>query len=127
MLDKIKKKIKELYHNGLSFFKTYLAHIVFLVFSFQLFLIFNSLPYFNLLSRYYYYVFGILWLFSLLLFKKYITNKFILISAITMFILAIPISIVEFELFNDILGFVAFLLILTYILRQIVLERENLK
>lgn len=127
MFSQTKKKIKDIYILGLGFFKSHLAHIVFLVFSFQLLSVFNTLPYFNLLGKYYYYVFAILWVFSLLLFKTYITNKFILVTGILTFVLAIPASIVEFELVSDILGFVAYLLIFTYILRQIFFDKQNLK
>ena len=127
MLDKIKKKIIELYRSGLNFFKSYLAHIVFLVFTFQLLSFFNTLPYFNIINKYYYYVFAILWVFSNFLFKKYITNKRILISGIGMLILAIPTSLLELEFLNDVLGFAAFLLIFTYVVRQVFSERKLLK
>lgn len=127
MVDKTKKKIKELYIRGLNFFRSYLPHIVFLVFAFQLLSFFNTLPYFNIIDKYYYYVFAILWILSNFLFKKYITNRRILISGISMFILAIPVSIIELEFINDILGFAAFVLIFTYVVRQVFVEREYLR
>lgn len=127
MFDKIKKKIKELYVRALGFFRTYLAHIVFLVFTFQLLSFFNTLPYFNIINKYYYYVFAILWILSNFLFKKYITNKRILITGVNMFIIAVPMAIIEVDFLSDILGFVAFILILTYVLRQVFSERKVLR
>lgn len=127
MLKKIKKKIKKIYISAFNFFRSYLPHIVFLVFTFQLLSSLNTLPYFNIINRYYYYVFAILWVFSNFLFKKYITSRRILISGIFMFILAIPTSIIGMEFINDVLGFAAFILILTYLLREIIIKREYLR
>ncbi len=127
MLEKIQKKLKGFYIIGLNFFKTYLAHIVFLVFTFQLLSFISSLPYFNLIDKYNYYVLAILWIFSNFLFKKYIINRKILIGSMVVFAIAIPITIVELEFLSDILGFVAFILLLTYVLRQIFTDREILR
>ena len=127
MLDKIQKKLKGIYTVVLNFFKTYLAHIVFLVFTLQLLSFVSNLPYFNLINKYYYYVSGILWVFSNLLFKKYITNRKILIGAMVIFAIAMPIAVVELDFLSDILGFVAFLLLFTYVLRQIFEERQSLR
>lgn len=44
-----------------------------------------------------------------------------------MFVLSIPVVIVELDFLSDVLGFVAFLLIFTYVLRQVFSEREILK
>ena len=127
MLGKIQKKIKLIYEYTIKFFRTYLAHIVFLVFTLQLLSYMSSLPYFNLISKYYYYVFGLLWIFSNFLFKKYITNDKILIIGIAMFFLAIPPSIIEFEPVADTLGFVAFIFLFTYVIRKVFAERESLQ
>ena len=127
MVNKIQKKINTLFKNGYGFFKSHLAGIVFLFFIFQLFAFFNTLPYFNLIGHYFYFVFGLLWIVFLLLFKKYIRNIFILIGGVSMFILAIPMALFEIEFLTEMFGFIAFLLIGTYVIRQIFFEREQLK
>lgn len=126
MLGKIQEKIKRFSAYILKFFRVYLAHIVFLVFTLQLLSFVSSLPYFNLISKYYYYVFALLWIFSNFLFKKYITNDKILIIGIAMFFLAIPPSIIEFDDLADTLGFAAFIFLFTYVIRQVFIERKNL-
>lgn len=127
MLDKIQKKIRRFYTQLFNFFKAYLAHIVFLVFTLQLLSFTSNLPYFNLVNKYYYYVFALLWIFSNFLFKRYITNRLILIFGIAMFFLAIPPALIELEFLTDIFGFAAFVLLFTYIARQIFVERKNLR
>lgn len=109
------------------FFENYLPHIVFLVFTFQVLLLIGALPYFNILRNYYYFAFGILWILANILFKKYITNRKILILGIMMFVIAIPAVLINLESAADSIGFVAFLLLLTYVLRQLFIERRDLQ
>jgi hypothetical protein len=127
MLDKIKKKIITIYKQVLNFFRTYLAQIVFVVFILQLLAYFHTLPYINLIAKYYYYVAAVIWILINVLFKIHITNKKILIVGLAMFVLGIPASLFDIEFINDNLGFVAFLFIFTYIIRQFFLERKSLK
>lgn len=109
------------------FFKQNLPYIVFLVFTYQLLVAIGSLPYFNLITKYYYYVFGFLWILSNFLFKQYITNKRILVIGIIMFILAIPTVVIELEFLSDFLGFAAFIFLFTYVIRQLVSGRADLR
>ena len=127
MLDKIKKKIIKIYSGLFKFYKEYLAQIVFLVFALQLLSFISTLPYFNLISKYYFYVAALLWIFSNFLFKQYIRSDRILKAALITFILDIPIAMLELEEFSDTLGFAAFLLLLTYVLRQIFVWRKELE
>lgn len=126
MLDIIQKKIIKIYTYSLIFFRAYLPHIVFLVFTFQFLSFLNTLPYFNIINKYYYYVVALLWIFANFLFKEYITNRRILISGIIMFIIAIIPVMFEQNEPSDILGFVAFILIFTYVVREIVDQRDIL-
>jgi hypothetical protein len=127
MFKYFKKKTLNLIKTLPVAFKAYLPHIVFLVFTFQLLVFFGTLPYINIIGKYYYYVFGLLWIFSNFLFKQYLTNKKILIFGILMFFLAIPVAILDLNSFADAIGFAAFLLLITYILRQIFIDRSSLK
>jgi len=108
-------------------FKAYLPHVVFMVFIFQLLMFFGTLPYFNIINKYYYYVFGLLWIISNLIFKQQISNRRILVGGISMFVFAIPIVLLGLDYFADILGFAAFLLLFTYLLRQIFIDRQLLQ
>lgn len=124
MLDNIQKKIITICIALFKFFKEYLAQIVFLVFALQLLSYISTLPYFNLINKYYFYVAGILWVFSNFLFKNYIKNDRILKAVLLAFILDIPLEIFDLEAFSDTVGFAAFLLLFTYVLRQIFLEKR---
>lgn len=126
MLETIKKKIIKIYNHLPKFFKEHLPHIVFLVFTYQLLSFLNTLPYVNIINKYYYYVFALLWIFANFLFKKSITNKRILISGMMMFILAIIPVILEQDYIGDVLGFVAYLFIFSYVVRQIIVDRTEL-
>lgn len=126
MLDKIQKKIIKICLNIAKFFKEYLAQIVFLIFTFQLLSLIGVLPYFNLIAKYQFYVAGLLWILSNILFRKYISNDRILKLAILIFIIDVPLIILDLESINAILGFAAFVLLFTYICRQIFLERKDL-
>lgn len=127
MLDKIKKKIIKIYLELFKFYKEYLAQIVFLVFALQLLSFISTLPYFNLIGKYYFYVAGLLWVFSNFLFKQYIRNDRILKAAIIAFIIDIPIAMLELNDFSDTIGFAAFLLLLTYVLRQVFIGKKELE
>lgn len=126
MLDNAKKKVIKIYSHLPNFFKEYLPHIVFLVFTYQLLSFLNTLPYINIINKYYYYVFALLWVFANFLFKKTITNRRILISGIMMFVIAIIPVILEQDYAGDILGFVAYLFIFSYVIRQLISERTEL-
>jgi len=43
-----------------------------------------------------------------------------------MFILAIPFTVIELEFASDVLGFAAYVFILTYVIRQLIIERVSL-
>lgn len=126
MLGNISKKINKDARALLFSFKAYLPHIVFLVFTFQFLSYLNTLPYFNIINKYYYYVAAILWILANLLFKEYITNKRILIVGVSMFIFAIPAVFAELDVASDVLGFVAYIFIFTYVTRQIFVDRRQL-
>lgn len=120
----IKKKIISIYAFCTEFFKDYLPHIVFLVFTAQLLVAMGGWPYLNIISKYYFYAFATLWILSNFLFKKHITNRGILITGIVMFILAIPTVILELNFLSDIFGFAAFVFLSTYVVREIVAQRD---
>lgn len=127
MLDLASKKIKQILSSLIYFFRAYLPHIVFLVFVFQLLSALNALPYFNIINKYYYYVFSLLWILANFLFSKYITNRRILIAGFIIFVITIIPVILEQEYASDILGFGSFVFISTYVIRQVVTERTSLK
>lgn len=120
----IKKKIISIYSFCIKFFKDYLPHIVFLVFTAQLLIAMGGWPYLNIISKYYFYAFATLWILSNFLFRKYITNRGILIMGIIMFVLAIPTTILELAFLSDVFGFVAFVFLFTYVVREIVAQRN---
>ena len=127
MLDLASKKIKQILFSLIYFFRAYLPHIVFLVFVFQLLSALNALPYFNIINKYYYYVFSLLWILANFLFSKHITNRRILIAGLIVFVIAIIPVILEQDYASDILGFGSFIFISTYAIRQVVTERTSLK
>lgn len=122
----IKKKIISIYSFFIKFFKDFLPQIVFLVFISQLLIAMGGWPYLNIISKYYFYAFAIVWILSNFLFKKYITNKGILIMGISMFILAIPVVILELNFLSDVLGFAAFVFLSTYVVREIIYQRDSI-
>lgn len=127
MLEHLSEKIKKLIIVGINFFKRYLAHIVFLVFLYQLLVAAGEFPYVNIISKYYFYVFGFLWILSNFLFRKYITSARILMLAFLMFFLSIPTVLLELDFLSDVLGFSAYVFLLTYVLRQVIVERAILR
>lgn len=126
MVAQNKKKIIKLLKSLSIFFKEYLAEIVFLVFALQLLIAIGALPYFNIINRYYYYVAGLLWIIANILFKKQLTNRKILIVGILMFFFAIPFVILDFSSVASAFGFAAFLILFTYIVRELFAQRDNL-
>lgn len=118
MLGYFKKKIVYLVSYCARFFKAHLAHIVFLVFAFQVLVAAGALPYFNLVSQYSYYVFTVTWIIAVFLFRKQITSQLILKSIIILFFIGIPISLLGFVNFSDTLGFVIFVLIATGVVKK---------
>lgn len=126
MLEHYKKKTVKIFKELSTFFNKYLAKIVFLVFLLQLLLAIGNLPRFNVIDKYYVYVIGIVWIVANILFKIHITNNRILILGLIMFLLAIPPTVLQFGVISDWLGFGAFLLLCTYIIRQIVIERKKI-
>ncbi len=118
MLGRFKKKTISLINFSTSFFKGHLAHIVFLVFAFQVLVAAGALPYFNLISQYSYYVFTAVWLISVFLFRKQITSTFILKGIIILVLLGIPTALLGFATTADALGFAIFVLIATGVVKK---------
>lgn len=127
MLENLSKKIKKINITGISFFKNYLPHIVFLVFLYQLLAAAGNFPYVNLISKYYFYVFGFLWILSNFLFKKYVTNRRILLLAFLAFFLSIPTVLLGLAFLSDVLGFAAYVFLFTYVIKQVLIERTHLR
>jgi len=127
MLEKIYKKITKISLGFSRFFKEHLAQIVFLVFAFQILSFIGALPYFNLIAKYQFYIASLLWILANFLFRQYINTKIILKLALLVFILDVPIIILDFESLSSVSGFVAFVLLFTYVCRKIFVERNELK
>lgn len=119
-----KVKIATIFQSLSRFFKKYLPEIVFVVFVFQLLVFLNALPYFNIINQYYYYVTAFIWILLNILFKEYITNKKILVIGIVSFIFAIPFVILDLGPISEAFGFFAFLLLFTYVVREIFTHRN---
>lgn len=124
---KVKEKTIAIIKSISSFFTAHLPEIVFLVFVLQLLLSLNALPYFNIISKYYYYVTAFIWILLNVLFKEHITNKRILILGIITFVIAIPFTILSLDPISETFGFLAFLLLFTYVTREIFIQRNLLK
>ncbi len=120
MLGYSKEKVFYLINYCKSFFKRHLAHIVFLVFSFQVLVAAGALPYFNLISQYSYYVFTATWIIAVFLFRKQITSPFILRGIIIFILLGIPTALLGFVNAADALGFATFVLIGTGVVKKII-------
>lgn len=120
MLGVFWKKILFLVNFSTRFFKGHLAHIVFLVFAFQILVAAGALPYFNLISQYSYYVFTTVWIIAVFLFKKQITSSLILRGIVVFFLIGIPTAMLRLTKFNDALGFSIFVLIATGAIKKIV-------
>lgn len=120
MLGRFKKKIILLVNFSTRFFKNHLAHVVFLVFAFQLLVAAGALPYFNLISQYSYYVFTTVWIIAVFLFKKQITSRLILKGIIALFLLGIPVALLGLANFSNALGFVVFVLVATGVIKKII-------
>lgn len=126
MLETYKKKVLNIYFSLGVFYKNYLPQIIFLILVFAVLFFLRPLPYFNIISHYYYFVLAVLWILSNFMFKKLITSKRVLIVGMLLFILVIPAIILKLDKISDSLGFGAFLLILTYVIRQMLDERKDL-
>ena len=120
MLGSFKEKAFYLINYCKGFFKGHLAHIVFLVFSFQVLVAAGALPYFNLISQYSYYVFTATWIIAVFLFKKQITSSFVLKAIIILILLGIPTALLGFANAADALGFATFVLIGTGVVKKII-------
>ncbi len=118
MLGYFKEKIVYFVNYCKRFFKEHLAHIVFLVFSFQVLVAAGALPYLNLISQYSYYVFTTVWIIAVFLFRKQITSVFILKGIIGLLLLGIPTSLLGFTNPSDALGFAIFVLIGTGVVKK---------
>lgn len=118
MLGLFKKKTLFLVNTSSHFFKDHLAHIVFLVFAFQVLVAAGALPYFNLISQYSYYVFTAVWIIAVFLFRKQITSPFILKGIIALLLLGIPTALLGLTNFIDALGFYIFVLIATGVVKK---------
>lgn len=127
MLVQIKKKIKYITKSILVFYKNNLPQIVFLVFIAGVLFIAGRLPYINIISHYYFYAFALVWIIAIFLFKLQITMRMVLFGGLGAFVVAIPLVILYLDSLADIVGFVAYLLLLTYIIREIVVQREKLR
>lgn len=124
---KVKEKIITIFRSLISFFKAHLPEIVFLVFVLQLLVSLNALPYFNIINKYYYYVTAFIWVLLNILFKEYITNKKILTIGIITFIIAIPFVVLSLDPISEMFGFLAFLLLFTYVIREIFTQKNLLR
>lgn len=118
MLEYLKKKIVYFVVFGKHFFKEHLAHVVFLVFSFQVLVAAGALPYLNLISQYSYYIFTTVWIIAVFLFRKQITSLFILKGIIVLLLLGIPSALLGFTNTVDALGFAIFVLIGTGVVKK---------
>lgn len=127
MVKILQEKTITIFKSLSNFFKAHLPEIVFLVFISQLLISLNALPYFNIISKYYYYATAFIWVLLNILFRRYITNKKILILGITTFIITIPFTVLGLDPISEALGFLAFLLLITYIIREIFTQRNLLR
>ena len=132
MLGRFKKKTIALINFSTSFFKGHLAHIVFLVFAFQVLVAAGALPYFNLIGQYSYYVFTTVWIIAVLEFRKQITTDLILKAIIVLFLIGILTALLGLANFNDALGFSIFVLIATGVVKKsiedwtVISEKRNI-
>lgn len=127
MLGFFKKKIIPLVNFNKRFFKEHLAHIVFLVFSFQILVAAGALPYLNLISQYSYYVFTAVWIIAVFLFRKQITSIFILKGIIILILLGIPSALLGLANTVDALGFAIFVLIGTGVVKKSIEDWNDIK
>jgi len=118
MLGRFKKKTLFLVNFSTHFFRGHLAHIVFLVFAFQILVAAGVLPYLNLISQYSYYVFTTVWIIAVLVFRKQITTHLILKAIIVLFLIGIPTAMLGLANFNDALGFSIFVLVATGVVKK---------
>lgn len=126
MLEKIKKIIVSLKQSP-KFFRNNLAQVVFLIFLAQILFVLGRLPYINIISHYYFYALALLWIVAIFLFKLHITMRMVLIAAIVAFVVAIPFVIIHLDSIADILGFIAYMLLLTYIIREIIVQKKTMR
>lgn len=119
-----KDNIAKIFQSLPGFFKKYLSEIVFVVFVFQLLVSLNALPYFNIINKYYYYVTAFIWILLNILFKEYITNKKILVIGIASFVFAVPFVILDLSVVSEAFGFFAYLLLFTYVIREIFAQKD---
>lgn len=118
MLGHFKEKTISLISFSTRFFKEHIAHIVFLVFAFQLLVAVGALPYFNLLSQYSYYVFTTVWIIAVFLFRKQLISSLILKAIIALFLIGVFTALLGLNNFNDALGFAIFVLIATGVIKK---------
>lgn len=129
MLESIQKKIKNIITKSINLFKNNLAYIVFIGISLQVLLYLHRLPYINLVtnSSFYSYMFVFVWIVSLWIFRSKINSFYILVSALAVFILSVPMTLLGIVKANDALGFIAYVFLFTYIIRKVKTERKILR
>lgn len=127
MFTYIKKKIIEITDRIITFFKDNLAQIIFLVFLLQFLLSAKSMPYINLVNNFEFYSIGLLLFLSMIIFRVIIPYHKTIQIVIVLFAVAALVSVIEQVAISDLIGFIAFVLLLLIVGRQILREKEDLK
>lgn len=126
MFTYIKKKIIEITDRIITFFKDNLAQIIFLVFLLQFLLSAKSIPYINLINNFEFYSIGLLLFLSMIIFRVIIPYQKTIQIVIVLFAVAALVSVIEQVAISDLIGFIAFVLLLLIVGRQILREKEDL-
>ncbi|MEK7518127.1 MAG: hypothetical protein AAB583_06315 [Patescibacteria group bacterium] len=123
----IHKKIVKIFGEASIFIRENLAQIVIIVGAFVLLEVIQSFPYINIIPNYQFLVIGFTLLLAVVLLRVSISNKKIMLAVLVLLFLGAIITIFDIEKILELVGFVAFVLLVFIIIRQIVNDRESLK
>lgn len=122
----ISKKINKSKEKFIEFVRKNVSQIVIIGGVFGVLETIKSFPYVNLIPSYQFLTIGITLLLIVIFFKVFISNRNIVLTIISLFVIGILVAIFDQKILEDLIGFVIYVLLLI-ILRQVFRDRKELK
>ena len=123
----IKEKIKKIYKKSVYLFKENLPQIFILFVIFNILISMRSLPYFNIINNYEFFVMAILILLAMILFRVIVPSRAIVQLVIGLFFIAIITTIFKIPKASEAIGFAIYVLLSFVVVRLVFQERSFLK
>lgn len=109
-----------------GFFKKNLAQIVLIFFLIQISVGMSRLPFLNIIPNFLYYELGVVIFIALVIFRVSIPNRRVIHITLYLFAASIVTEIFDIKKVSEIIGFIAFVLILFIVVREIIKNRKTL-